>query len=548
MSYSLYDTFSDLVVTRDDMYEAELLAQKLLEAEYPTIDLRDGSPLRDIVIRPTATLIALCGKAVEKHLRDNRIDGITDSTPTSTVDSILSNFFVKRKVGNKARVLVRVKYAASLPTDSVTLTPSSTFSVDNINKYVPIGTNYLVKNAEGGLQYYTSVGESYWYADILCDSQAEGTQYNISGGTEFLYFSVFDPYFIGATALSLVTKSVETETNTALVARAPEAISTRNLINKISIPAQLNAEFNYLNDIVVSGMGDYEMMRDYRTIPVPPSGVVTPFHIGGYVDVYLKTELVERVVQVKTNSAGEVLITGVDPIVRIRLPAPGESSTSTIYGTAKETGSDAVLSDYEGFVYTDSNYAPGGFFHEAETGYSSMQNIRIYRAAPMTPNKCFDIKVLQWDNVSSVQTFLDDVTKRVVCANYAARGMPVVSVDMTLYIRGTAPGDGTLETACASAVQKYMDTIAPGGRFLVSEAIVKAMESAAGYDFSNTADVSYSLYNGKLSSIVPTGVPNSRGIIDSEVVASTPGHAESGSIKVAQTYVFKVNSVTIIGE
>ena len=190
MAYSLYTTFENTVVTRDDQLEAEQLAVKVLEAAYPTLDLRSGSGLYDIVVRPTATLLAMIGKSSEQFITDNRIDGITDETSTDVVDSLLSNFFIERNSGQKAQVLVRVKFATTLPTDSVTVSSSTYFSSDNVNKYIPITTYYLTKNQE--LILYTSISESYWYADILCESEAEGTQYNIPGGTEFTFFSIPD--------------------------------------------------------------------------------------------------------------------------------------------------------------------------------------------------------------------------------------------------------------------------------------------------------------------------------------------------------------------
>ena len=239
MTYSLYKTFEDLAVTRDDMLEAELLVQQILQAYYPTLDLREGSALRDIVLRPAATVAAILAKGTEKHLLDNRLDGVTDDTPTETVDSLASNLFLYRKAGSKAQAVVRVKFSLLIPSDSVTVSPSSYFSIDNINRFKPVTTYFLEKSnpavSTDTLKRYTSVSEDYYYGDILCESDGEGEQFNITGGAEFLYFTVFDPYFIGAQCIALTQESVVTETNTQLVARAPEALSTRNLINNLSI-------------------------------------------------------------------------------------------------------------------------------------------------------------------------------------------------------------------------------------------------------------------------------------------------------------------------
>lgn len=555
MTYSLYKTFEDLVVTRDDILEAELLTQQILQAYYPTLDLREGSALRDIVLRPASMVAAVMAKGTEKHLTDTRIDGVTDDTPTETVDSIMSNFFLPRKSGSKAQVVVRVKFSTLLPAASTTVTPASYFSVDNVNRFKPVTTYFLERStppsASDTLKKYVSIDEEYYYGDILCESDGEGDQFNITGGSEFLYFTVFDPYFIGATCISLVQESVSTETNLEYVARAPDAISTRNMINNPSISAKLNEQFNYISELLVSGYTDYEMMRDYREIITPISGASIPMHMGGYVDIFLRTSLVERVVQVTTNSSGVVTITGVDPILRITAPAEGESSTVDIYGNEKS--SDAILEpgDIAGYTYEDANYDGTGIFYERECGFCPRQNLRIYRTSSALPaNSSFDIKVLQWRNLSSVQSFLDDVSSRVICGNYVARGFAVVNIDCTFYVQGAAPtGDAltSLVDGIKAKLDQYTDGIEYAGEFAASEALKHALEASSSYTLSNQVNLSYSLLDGYAREYVPIGVPGANGVIDSDVITSSSGHNESSSIKVARAYVFRINSVQVEG-
>lgn len=543
MAYSLYTTFENTVVTRDDQLEAEQLAVTVLEAAYPTLDLRSGSGLYDIVVRPTATLLAMIGKSSEQFITDNRIDGITDETSTDVVDSLLSNFFIERNSGQKAQVLVRVKFATTLPTDSVTVSSSTYFSSDNVNKYIPITTYYLTKNQE--LTLYTSISESYWYADILCESETEGTQYNIPGGTEFTFFSIPDPYFIGAVCLSVVQQSINTETNTEFVARAPEAISTRNLINNVSIPARLNQEFNYIKDIAVSGYGDYEQYRDYKEIPSAIPGRVIPFHIGGHVDVYVNTPIVKRNVQVTTDSAGRVIITGVDPIIRIA-PATAAAS-STLTGAPLQTTNLVTAGDVAGFVYEDLNYTQPGFFYEKEYGYSSKQNIILYRTGtPLPADSSFDIEVLQYENISSIQSYLDDSNNRVVSGDYVARGYNVVDLQISIYAQGSVSVSQDTINSIIDTASAYCDSKA-GGAFTVAELLTEITPMLSEYVISSNVYVNYVLYNGITTTFPPTGVANYNGVIDQNTVMATPGHDEASARKVGNKYIFRVNSLEVIG-
>jgi len=543
VAYDLYTTFENSVVTREDQLEAEQLAIKILEASYPTLDLRSGSGLYDIVIRPTATLLAMVAKSMDTYITENRIDGVTDETPTDVVDSILSNFFITRNSGQKAQVLVRVKFSTTLPTDSVTVSSSTYFSSDNINKYIPITTYFLTKNEE--LSLYSSISESYWYADILCDSEAEGTQYNIPGGTEFTFFSIPDPYFIGATGLSVVQQSVATETNTEFVERAPESISTRNLINNISIPARLNQQFNYIKDISVSGYGDYEQYRDYKEIPSSTPGRVIPFHIGGHVDIYVNTAIVKRTVQVTTDAVGRVVLTGIDPIIRIR-PAT-EAASSTLTGGPLQTTNLLDPVDVEGFVYEDRNYTQPGFFYEKEYGYSSKQNVVIYRNGTALPaNSSFDIEVLQYENVSSIQAYLDDTNNRVISGNYIARGYNIVDLNISIYTQGpSSVSQDTLDGVLAAA-SAYCESKS-GGSFAVSELLAEITPLLSQYVVSSNVYVNYSLYNGIATTFPPTGVANYNGVIDQDTVVATPGHNEASARKVGNKYIFRVDSIDVIG-
>lgn len=549
MAYSLYKTFSDLVITREDILEAELFTRQFLSDKFPALDLREGSGLDDAVIRPSATIVAMVTKGVEKHLLDNRVDGITDASDTETVDAILSNFFLTRKVGSKAQVVVRVKYSTRLPIDSVTISPSSYFSVDNLNKFIPKTTNYLNKGEN--LLLYTSVSEDYYYADILCESETEGDQFNIAGGSEFMFFSVSDPYFIGATCIYLTSESIVTETNTEFVARAPDAISTRNLINNISIPAKLNERFNFIKRIAVVGFGDYGQERDYREITMPVTGNIVPVHIGGYVDVYVDTSFSEKVVQVTTDAFGKVDLSGLDPILRILPPNEDEVSTANIYGGAKATTNLLSQLDVEGYIYDDLNYDGSGIFHESEAGFSSTQRIRINRVGtPLPSNSSFDVKILVCNQIKSIQEYLDDTASRVVCANYIARGFNLVDVNLTFYLQGATPTGDDLTEMVAAVKDKcieYAASVVPAGEFITSEVFSTVVATMYPYTVSTRVDTQYSLYDSRCRSYAPTGVPNSDGVIRNLEVSSTPGHDEGSSIKVATTYIYRINSVSILG-
>lgn len=254
----LYSVIPGLQPTAQELLEGELLCKQILEAKFPDLDLREGTALRDLVIRPGAMLFALMNKAGQYYFTQNTLSNIDNVTPSEVLDSILSNWFLTRNVGIRSVINARLYFARS---KNITVSSSVYFSTDNVIKFFP--TDSFSYPAEA------LVLDSYsneYYVDVDMVAENEGTTYNISSGS-LLYFNNFDPYFLRAEINYLKSESISTETNLEFIARSKSAISTRNLINVPSIDSNLRSEFNFITRLITIGMGDPEMLRDtIRTI------------------------------------------------------------------------------------------------------------------------------------------------------------------------------------------------------------------------------------------------------------------------------------------
>lgn len=249
----LYSVIPGLQPTAQELLEGELLCKQILEAKFPDLDLREGTALRDLVIRPGAMLFALMNKAGQYYFTQNTLSNIDNVTPSEVLDSILSNWFLTRNVGIRSVINTRLYFARS---KNITVSSSIYFSTDNVIKFFP--TDSFSFPAE------SLVWDSYsneYYIDVDMVAESEGTAYNISSGS-LLYFQNFDPYFLRAEINYLKNESISTETNLEFIARSKTAISTRNLINVPSIDSNLRAEFNFITRLLTVGMGDPEMLRD----------------------------------------------------------------------------------------------------------------------------------------------------------------------------------------------------------------------------------------------------------------------------------------------
>lgn len=249
----LYSVISGIQPSQQDILEAELLAKQILEAKFPDLDLREGTGIRDVVIRPAAFLLALCKTGFDYYFSQNTLDKIDDTSPQELVDDLLSNLFLTRNTGSYAVVNVRLYFARQ---KAITLSNTISFSTDGDLLFFPtVSGSYPI----AAMQFDAFQNE--WFIDVDLIAGEKGSAYNISSGS-LLYFSNFDPYFLHGEINYLSQASTEPETNLEFIGRAKSAISTRNLINRPSVDSILRSEFNYLSRIKPVGAGEPEMYRD----------------------------------------------------------------------------------------------------------------------------------------------------------------------------------------------------------------------------------------------------------------------------------------------
>lgn len=362
----LYSILPGIQVSADEMMEAELIATQILQAQYPNLDMREGTGARDMVVRPAASLLAMINKALVHYFSNNTLAGATNNTPTETVDKIMSNWFLTRKVGTKAVINARLYFARQ---KELILQTDAFFSTDNTLKFFP---TTALSVATGNLTFDSNLNEFYYDVDLTAEQ--EGSDYNISSGS-LLYFSNFDPFFLHAEINYLKTTAVATETNSDFIARGETAVSTRNLINNRSITTQMLSDFSLLEGVTPIGMGDPEMIRDqvwsYVPALTPPTALV---HIGGCMDIYSRVPLTSGIVQYTADANGKIQIGGaVYKFTRSQISGSAVADTLPYYLTksvssltSSSTTATCTTSTAHGFSSGDSITIIGA----AQSGYN----------------------------------------------------------------------------------------------------------------------------------------------------------------------------------
>lgn len=487
MASNLFQVLEGITVDQDDIKEAEFFAENYLAPLYPDLDLRPGTGVRDQVIRPNATLIALLRKGLNYYFATHTLAGVTDDSPTETVDDILSNWFMTRLPGVNAEVGTRL-YFTQAPSEGVTVSTSYWFSTDNTVFFNPIAdvsfsqAEFTLDNAKG-----------LYYVDTDMQSEAPGDEYNLDSG-QLLYFSVFNPYFVSAEILFLKTTSIGEESNTDLIERSASAISTRNLINDPSIQGRILELFNYVTHVTAKGMADPVMLRDLASVLVGDPEVPAIVHRGGFVDVYASTSIVQALVQFQLDGTGKFTITGDNaPTFKV------EQSTITEDGKDPDT-----VPSNTPFTVTKIGYdtVNGDLLvpYEQDNGFSSSQEWVIDFGAGQA-NGTATMILHKFLGIPSIQNYLNDKESRVICANYMARALDLYHLDIHVNAYGVAIPSVTI---MRPLIEAYLNSLVPGAPFVMSELMEILSRDAGIENLATPIQVSFTRYQRNF--LVTTGV------------------------------------------
>lgn len=468
----LYSYLPGLEVTASEILEAESIAYQILQAKFQDLDLREGTALRDLAIRPNATLLAMINKALIFYFQQNTLSDVDDETPRAFVDKILSNFFINRKEGNSAIISARLYFARS---KDISIPSDVFFSPDNVLKYFPSAS---ISFSQDQLTYDSSANQ--YYIDVDLVAERAGVTYNITGGS-LIYFSNFDPYFLHAEINFLRQTAEDVESNSEFIDRTSQAISTRNLVNRPSIEARLMEDFSGIDAISSYGFSDPEMIRDMLKVLVP--GVAEPIwiHNGGKVDVYCRVPLASSIIQLPANEDGDIFITGAAyKIERSQLSGGDDPDEIPFYDT-KVNLSIAVVGTVATVVTASA--------HE----FSDGEEVTIMGAIPVALNRTVPVTVID------STTFTYEVP--------AGTGSAVLPGESGVPLAFTITNDAQVFQSVTSLTATGTTAIAESSNhgLVAGERIV--IRGAAQTPFNGTFRVTNVLNKDEFTYTVPSGTP-----------------------------------------
>lgn len=422
---------------------ADFIIQRLLEFD-PTFDVGAGTPQVGLGIDPLSIILQPIVDELTVVQQSQSILTILessdpDSFPEDIVDGLASNALVERQPGDIGSDVERVRFfepqAYSAQKGVLIWRGPSNQRYTN-SEAVAITRAEMSLNQDGTL----------YFVDIPIIALEQGADFNTSAGT--ITAMEAEPAGVAnSTNLFGVTKGLDRETNTELIDRIKVAVTVRALVTGRGIVVTLTENFTSIREIEPIGFGDPEMMRD----------IVYEVHIGGNVDVYVKTTsfldgetdvIALKIDSTRRNAAIDV-VTAVIPSVGYSLARQSIDRTDaalvvrSLDGAATYVeGVDFSVDDAAGLIFRLPNAVedpldptPSSIFHQSST------------AAVATTNKLLDLvgafgnarvgMIITVDTpaqIAGTYTVKTVVTSAQVeiFGEFPGAGFPIAAVDFTM--------------------------------------------------------------------------------------------------------------------
>lgn len=273
-----------ITVSDQDVQAADTFLTAYLQEKVPDADFSQGSIMRDFVVQAIAYVFAYLESERAAISRGQSLLALSQQPPGDDVDAAivahLSNWFLTPRAGEASRVALTLHFTQRV---DVRVPSGTRFYKTQSLVYLPEASSAITIPASDLLPVVGPSGVITEYVTTISVKAAgSGAAYNVTAG-KFVGADFFSPYFSYAENLLAATGGTDTETAQQLLARAPTAISVRNLVNARSIDVVLKQEFPSISQLVTVGFGDPEMLRDFASELVS----LVRFHTGGYADIFV---------------------------------------------------------------------------------------------------------------------------------------------------------------------------------------------------------------------------------------------------------------------
>ena len=356
-------------------YKAQILAT-LAEMD-PTLDLSMGSAMVGLVVENEAQLAAAQGARYDALNLSFSLAAIAANLATvddAHVDSVISNYFITRKVASAASgpvvVVTSLNTSYVIPAGFQVSSGGGTFSTQASVRVYP--TTSAVTTSATTKQLVKRVDGLYEFT-LTMVADAAGLAGQLSAGTTVLLVNPLDGMQSAVVATDFSGGS-DTETNASLLARAQQGITAATLSGPEQIQAALTLVLPGIKTAVL-GIGSPLMTRNRGNI----FGISVP----GTEDIYVKSSAFPQtktlMVQATAFDAARSMaftLTGTDAAGVYRIVAIRPVSAVGAQGDLATSVTPMIRSD---LVFTPKTLVPADYI------YGSIADLRVVFTDDITP-------------------------------------------------------------------------------------------------------------------------------------------------------------------
>jgi len=443
---------------------------------------REGSAIRDLAVKPLTGLLAPYTTELES-IRDQLSFANLENLDEDAADSLASNLFVTRKSGDVSTGVVRVYFEepviTSIPAE-VEFISQQGYRYYTIQE-ISLTAEEMSLNFENGL----------YYIDVLVEAEKVGAEYNIPEGSITRTTSPMPNGVVAILNPNSFSGGDNSETNEELKARIETAITVRDLVTKKGIHFVLPERFTFIDDIRAIGFRDPEMLRDE----------IFGYHIGGKVDIYVKTsnpavsdriiELAPAVIPINMGSFGNV------PLLRI-------NSIEVL---------DPLTQDSIGVTIPKNKWDLVSVNNHTRFSIHEQLELRLHKSFVGATIK---VNYTWIPEIRALQDFLLNSSDRVVCADLFAKHFEpsFVSFHMTYYGPAAIPGlDSllrsfiyTMKSGAALQASDIIDYVHTLGSVHVNNPFMLRAETHTMYGELHVQESEDEVDVGRISAFLPDAI------------------------------------------
>jgi hypothetical protein len=243
------------------------------------LDTSPDSNFDDLVVKPHVLFSKAIFDEIAAYKQTISLNDRSVMT-SAQLDAVASKFFVQRRTSSTLALEVTI-YLSLLNNNVLSIYTTDFFRTSDSISFNPVQNYVFVPSV---LPTVIINGQTLRVATITVVSNNATRKINVN---EITSYTINHPSLINVTNLRASTPPVLPETNEELNIKIDNSLFTRNLINR---PAIYNAISDAFPQQLVTcysvGFGDPEMQRD-----IVPAGQQWSFHVGGTIDIYVRTSL-----------------------------------------------------------------------------------------------------------------------------------------------------------------------------------------------------------------------------------------------------------------